>query len=240
VDLIQSSEEPTNVGNADLKVLIVEDDRKLARFLTRVLTEEGYMADTCSRGADATQRALSGIYAMVLLDWMLPDVDGLQVCNELRRLGCRVPIVMLTARGELQERVLGLESGADDYLVKPFEPEELLARIRAILRRTTASGMLERGPVKIDRLGRRVVVDERSVELTSREYALLLHFVQNSHRVVTKTELLTSVWNTRFDPGSNVVEVHVSRLREKLGVHASRIETVRGVGYRFHAEEPRH
>lgn len=221
-----------------MKVLIVEDDRKLARFLTRILTEEGYTADTCSHGADATRRALSGIYAMILLDWMLPDVDGLQVCNELRRLGCRVPIVMLTARGELQERVLGLESGADDYIVKPFEPDELLARIRALLRRTTTeTGMLERGPVRIDRFGRRVVVDERSIELTSREYALLLHFVQNSHRIVTKTELLSSVWNTRFDPGSNVVEVHVSRLRDKLGAHASRIETVRGIGYRFHAGE---
>jgi two-component system OmpR family response regulator len=222
-----------------LKVLIVEDDRKLARFLTRLLTEEGYAADTCHLGADAIRRALSGIYSIVLLDWMLPDVDGLQVCNELRRLGSRVPIVMVTARSELQERVLALDSGADDYVVKPFEPEELLARIRAILRRTTTAGMLERGPVKIDRFGRRVIIDDRPIELTSREYALLLHFVQNSHRVVTKTELLTSVWSTRFDPGSNVVEVHISRLREKLGVHANRIETVRGVGYRFHAEDHR-
>lgn len=216
-----------------VKVLVVEDDRKLARLLHRVLLEEGYIPDGCASGADALTQARSGVYDLIVLDWMLPDVDGLSVCRQLRQGGHGVPVLMLTARGELKERVLGLESGADDYLVKPFEVEELVARIHALLRRASSREALRFGPLEIDRLGRRVILEGSLLELTPREYSLLCHLGQNADRVVPRSELLTHIWSMRFDPGSNLVEVHVSRLREKMGAHAWMIGTVRGRGYRL-------
>jgi DNA-binding response OmpR family regulator len=189
-------------------------------------------------GADALNQAGSGIYDLLILDWMIPDIDGLEVCRQLRRLGSTVPILMLTARGELGEKVLGLDSGADDYLVKPFEIDELLARIHALLRRSAGHGLLKFGGIEIDRGGRRVRLDGKPLELTSREFALLLHLAHRAGRVVSRSELLSQVWATQFDPESNVVEVHISRLRDKLGAHAARIETVRGQGYRLrHGED---
>lgn len=215
-----------------MKILLVEDDRKVARFVTRALAEEGYVVDACASGAEGITRATSGVYDAVVLDWMLPDVDGLSVCREVRAKQVRTPILMLTARGELQEKVLGLNAGADDYLVKPFEIDELLARVRALLRRTTGYDRLRCGPIELDREQRRALVDGAPVELTSREYALLLHLLSHVNKVSTRAELLAHVWETHFDPGSNLVDVHISRLREKLGSCASMIETVRGLGYR--------
>jgi DNA-binding response OmpR family regulator len=212
-----------------MKILIVEDDGKVARFLLRVLTEEGFAADLCMNGEDAMEQARSGIYDLVILDWMLPDLDGLSVCRELRRLGLSTPILMLTARGEVRERVLGLETGADDYLVKPFEIEELIARVRALLRRASTLGSVACGDLEVDRVHRRALLRGAPLELTNREYALLLHLAQRVDGVVPKSELLARVWELSFDPGSNLVEVHVSRLRDKLGEHAWMIETVRGV-----------
>ncbi|TKC98311.1 response regulator transcription factor [Polyangium fumosum] len=219
-----------------MKVLIVEDDTRVAKFVARVLTEEGYVADVCANGADATQQAQSGMYDLILLDWMLPDVDGLSVCRTLRRAGLATPILMLTARGELRERVLGLETGADDYLVKPFEIEELLARIRALVRRSSAFSKLACGDLEVDRMNRRALLRGAALDLTGREYTLLLHLALRVDRVAPKSELLAHVWEMKFDPGTNIVEVHVSRLRDKLGEHAWMIETVRGVGYRLRAE----
>jgi DNA-binding response OmpR family regulator len=216
-----------------VKILIVEDDRKLARFVQRVLSEEGYAADLCSSGPDALVQARSGIYNLVLLDWMIPDLDGLEVCRQLRRSGCTVPILMVTARGELSERVLGLDSGADDYLVKPFEVEELMARVHALLRRAVGHPRLTFGGLEIDRDLRQARLEGRVIELTAREFSLLLHLAHHCDQVVTRTELLTQVWSTQFDPESNVVEVHVSRLRDKLGENAWMIDTVRGRGYRL-------
>jgi DNA-binding response OmpR family regulator len=221
----------------EMKILVVEDDRKLARFLQRVLTEEGYTADLCSTGADALAQARSGLYRLVVLDWMLPDNDGLEVCRQLRRLGSDVPIVMLTARGEVSERVMALEAGADDFLVKPFEIDELLARIKAVLRRASGPLRLKFGVLEIDREQRRVLLNGSSVELTTREFNLLMHLAHKAGQVVTRTELLTEVWATQFDTESNVVEVHVSRLRDKLGDQAAIIETVRGRGYRLRVVE---
>ena len=218
-----------------MRVLVVEDDAKLSRFLVRVLVEEGFVADGCATGAHAIEQATAGLYDLVILDWMLPDIDGLSVCRRLRHGGLSTPILMLTARGELRERVLGLESGADDYLVKPFEVEELVARIRALVRRSTGFSKMEVGPLELDRVGRKVLVEGKALELTSREYALLLDFMHHAEKTVTRTELLARVWGTNFDPGSNLVEVHVSRLRDKLGGHAWMIETVRGSGYRLTA-----
>lgn len=216
-----------------MKVLIVEDDAKLARFLAKILTEEGYVADVCRSGADAVLQARSGIYDLIILDWMLPDLDGLSVCREIRKGGMTVPVLMLTARGELKERVLGLESGADDYVVKPFEVEELLARVRALSRRSAGFATLQFEELTIDRLNHSVLLGGKPLDLTGREYALLLHFAFRPDRVVTRSELLTQVWDMAHDPGTNVVEVHISRLREKLGSHAWLIETVRGSGYRL-------
>ena len=222
-----------------MKVLVVEDDVKLSRFLVRVLVEEGFAADSCATGAHALEQASTGIYDLILLDWMLPDLDGLSVCRRLRQEGSVTPILMLTARGEVRERVLGLETGADDFLVKPFEVEELVARIRALVRRSTGFANLGVGALELDRVGREVKLVGKALALTTREYSLLLDFVHHAEKVVSRTELLARVWGTSFDPGSNLVEVHVSRLRDKLGEHAWMIETVRGAGYRLTATPPR-
>ena len=221
-----------------MKMLIVEDDEKVARFIARVLGEKGFVTDRCVNGTDAVRQATAVGYDVILLDWMLPDLDGLAVCRELRRSGTVTPILMLTARGEVRERVLGLEAGADDYIVKPFEIDELLARIQAVLRRTHGFGRMQIGPLEIDRLQRRVTLGGRALELTAREYALLLFLAHRADRVVARSELLSQVWSTQFDPGSNLVEVHISRLRDKLGEHAGMIDTVRGKGYRLRQGPP--
>ncbi len=216
-----------------VRVLIVEDDQKLARLLERILEEEGYAVDRAKSGVDAVARVRASEYDLMLLDWMIPELDGIQVCRQVRRSGSDVPILMLTARDAVQERVLGLDAGADDYLVKPFEIEELVARIHALVRRSTGHAELQLGPLHVHRGERRALLDGKPLELTAREYSLLLHLASRADRVVTRSELLSGVWSLRFDPESNVVEVHMSRLRDKLGKHAWMIETVRGRGYRL-------
>lgn len=219
-----------------MKLLVAEDDRKLALFLQRVLLEEGYVADCCASGIDALAQAASGVYDLMVLDWMLPGLDGLEVCRRLRSQGSTLPILMLTARGEVRERVLGLNAGADDYLGKPFEVTELVARVQALLRRASGHAHLSVGPLSLDQVQRRVLLDGRELELTQREFALLLHLIHHRERTVSRSELLSSVWSTQFDPESNVIEVHMSRLRNKLGAHAYMIDTVRGRGYRLRTE----
>jgi DNA-binding response OmpR family regulator len=216
-----------------VRVLVLEDDQKLARFLARALGEEGLAVDLCGCGADAIAQAQGSPYDLLVLDWMVPDGDGVAVCREIRRGGSTVPILMLTARGETRERVLGLEAGADDYLVKPFEVDELIARIRALLRRTSGFAEVRCGDLTIDRIARRTRLRGADLVLTQREYALLLHLIHRAGRIVKRSELLSHVWEMGFDSGSNLVEVHVSRLRDKLGDHAWMVETVRGVGYRL-------
>lgn len=220
----------------DVKVLVVEDNRKLGSFLVRALQEEGYAVDLVTSGATALEQAASVPYDLVVLDWMLPELDGLSVCRALRARGSRTPILMLTARAEVSERVVALDAGADDYVSKPFALDELLARVRACLRRGgggEGAHLLRVGPLVLDRLSRRVTIDGRSVELTARELALLAHLAANAGRVVHRTELLAKVWELSFDPGSNVIDVHVRNLRDKLGPHSAMIETVRGVGHRL-------
>jgi DNA-binding response OmpR family regulator len=221
-----------------VRVLVVEDDAKLARFLVRMLVEEGFVADACHEGAEAIERAQADIYDLMLLDWMLPDLDGVTVCKRLREAGCTLPILMLTARGQLAERVLGLRSGADDYLVKPFEIDELLARIEALARRANRARTLAVGPVAIDQFDRRVTLAGAPLDLTERERSLLTHLALRKGQVVSRADILTRVWGLGFDPDSNLIEVHISRLRDKLGDHASLIETVRGRGYRLRESEP--
>ncbi|MBX3202675.1 MAG: response regulator transcription factor [Labilithrix sp.] len=217
-----------------MKVLVVEDDRKLARFLALALTEEGYVVDTCSRGRDALVQASHIGYALIVLDWMLPDLDGVTVCRELRRSASKVPILMLTARGELGERVTGLDAGADDYMTKPFELEELLARVRAAIRRGQSEPQTLRvGALTLDLVARLVHIGGKRLDLTPREYSLLALFAKNAGRVVPRSEILSQVWETVRDPGSNVIEVNVKNVRDKLGDAGPVIETVRGVGYRM-------
>lgn len=220
-----------------MRILIAEDDARLGRFVARVLQEEGYTTDLCTSGADAVAQAQNGLYDLMVLDWMLPDLDGLSVCRALRKQGLATPILMVTARGEVRERVLGLDSGADDYLTKPFEIEELLARVRALVRRASGMTRLSLGELAIDRVGRRATLDGKPVELAPREFALLVHLAHRPDRIVTRTELLASVWDTKFDTGTNLLEVAVSRLRSKLGNSGWRIETVRGYGYRLRSGE---
>jgi DNA-binding response OmpR family regulator len=215
-----------------MRILLVEDDEELSGFLVRVLREE--MLEVVR--ADCAQAALSLLkqqaFQLVVLDRMLPDRDGLAVCLEIRRQRRELPVLMLTARGEIEDRVTGLDSGADDYVVKPFEVEELLARIRALLRRA-ASPVIVVGPLRLEWRRRSVSIDGTPLELTAREYALLEHLAREPDRVVSRAELLEAVWQARFDPGTNVVEVYVNRVRNKLGRHVRMLETVKGLGYRL-------
>jgi two-component system, OmpR family, response regulator len=217
-----------------MKVLVVEDNPKLARFLQKAFVEEGYAVDSVSDGETATQQVEQTNYDIIVLDWMLPGMDGITFCRMLRQRGSVVPILMLTARAEISERIAGLDAGADDYLPKPFDLGELLARARALMRRgTNAEVVLKVGGLCIDRLARKATVDARTLDLTPREFTLISLLAREAGRVVPRTELLRQVWETSFDPGSNIVDAHIKNLREKLGGAAKMIETVRGVGYRM-------
>lgn len=223
-----------------MKILIVEDDRKIAGFLLRAFTEEGYQVDVCRGGQEVTEQLSLVPYDLVLLDWMLPDEDGLSVCKSLRAAGKQLPILMLTARDDVGEKVLALNAGADDYVTKPFHLAELLARVRSLLRRAgDGQGSPTRaGGLRLDHKQRLLFVEDRRVELTGREYALLDLLLRNCGRVVTRSEILDQVWGIQFDPESNVIDVHIRRLRDKLGVRSGLLDTVRGQGYRLLAEEP--
>jgi len=217
-----------------MKILVAEDNKKLARFLLRALTEEGYVVDQVGDGATAVQQAQTIQYDLILLDWMLPELDGLAACRALRGHHVRTPILMLTARAEVSERIAGLDAGADDYLPKPFDLGELLARCRALTRRGgPGEGVLKLGALSIDRGERKVLLDGKRVDLTPREFSLLAYLAREAGRVVPRMEILAKVWEMSFDPGSNLIEVHIKNVRDKLGEHAKMIETVRGVGYRF-------
>jgi DNA-binding response OmpR family regulator len=219
-----------------VKVLIVEDDPQLAELLGRMLTEEGHALDLCKTLGEARAKVGEGPYDAVILDWMLPDGEGLTLCEEMRRAGVFTPILMLTARGEVHDRVLGLRTGADDYLVKPFDIEELLARLFALTRRSARAAVFRHGGLEIDRMAREARVQSRRIDLTQREFSLLARLADDVGQPVPRAALFESVWHLRFDPGSGVLEVHISRLRDKLGDYAWMVETVRGVGYRLRTE----
>ena len=221
-----------------MKILVVEDDRKVAGFIEQGLREEGYAVDVAPDGDEATMLAHVYDYDLLLLDVMLPKKTGLQVAAELRREGRKTPILMLTARDTTEDVVRGLDSGADDYLAKPFKFDELLARVRALVRRGGASRteLLTYGPIELDRLKHKVRVGGKKLDLTPKEFQLLEHFLLRPGEVIRRTDLLEKVWDLHFDPESNVVDVHVGNLRRKLREAAGRdmIEPVRGVGFRLH------
>lgn len=222
-----------------MKVLIIEDDPQMGNLLRRVMADEGFETEWRSTGEDGIQQANKNPPDVLVLDWMLPDIDGITVCQRLRAVPCTFPILMLTARGELTDRVHGLNCGADDYLVKPFEIDELLARLRALARRTTAPSTFRLGELTVDALARRVLCGQTAVELTQREFALLQQLAQAGVGTVVSSEsLLRIACGLSIDPGTNLVHVSMSRLRDKLGDLAWMIETVRGAGYRIRTERP--
>ena len=218
-----------------MKVLVVEDDRKVAGFIEMGLREEGYAVDVAKDGDEATMLAHVNDYDAMLLDLMLPKKNGLQVAAELRKEGRDTPILMLTARDATDDIVRGLNAGADDYLTKPFKFDELLARLRALLRRGGAARLdrLAYAGVELDRLKHQARVDGTKLDLTPREFQLLEHFMLHPEEVIRRTELLEKVWDMHFDPESNVVDVHVGNLRRKLGDAGSTgvVQTIRGVGF---------
>ncbi len=224
-----------------MKILVVEDDRKVAGFIEQGLREEGYAVDVAPDGDEATMLAHVYEYDMLVLDVMLPKKTGLQVAAELRREGRKTPILMLTARDATEDVVRGLDAGADDYLTKPFKFDELLARVRALVRRGGASRteLLRYGPVELDRLKHKVKVDGKRLDLTPKEFQLLEHFMLRPEDVIRRTELLEKVWDLHFDPESNVVDVHVGNLRRKLREAAGTelVQTVRGVGFRLQSPD---
>ncbi|WP_024935235.1 response regulator transcription factor [Actinomadura welshii] len=220
-----------------MRLLIVEDERRLATSLERGLTAEGYVVDTVHDGAEGLHRALGGEYDLIVLDIMLPGLNGYRVCAELRAAGDQTPILMLTAKDGEYDEAEGLDTGADDYLTKPFSYLVLVARIRALLRRRTrgAAPVITLGDLTVDPAARRVFRGGTEVELTAKEFAVLEHLAANAGRVVSKAQIIEAVWDFAYDGDPNIVEVYVSALRRKLDVPFGRrsITTVRGAGYRL-------
>ncbi|MBS1876664.1 MAG: response regulator transcription factor [Acidobacteria bacterium] len=216
-----------------MRVLLVEDEEDFARLLARGLRESTYAVDVASDGVDALEKAAANLYDLVVLDVMLPCCSGLDVCRKLRQSGFTSPILMLTALDQPEHRVAGLDSGADDYLGKPFNFSELLARIRALLRRTPGllAPVLTIGDLSIDTRTRGVSRSGSPVELTSKEYALLEYLARRAGEVVSREDISEHVWDETYDPFSNLIEVYIQRLRRKLG--ARLLHTHRGEGYRL-------
>jgi len=220
-----------------VKILVVEDDRKVAGFIEQGLREEGYAVDVAPDGEEGTMLAHVYDYDVIILDVMMPKKTGLQVASELRREGRGTPILMLTARDATEDVVRGLDVGADDYLTKPFKFDELLARVRALVRRGGAkrTELLTYGPLQLDRLKHKVHVRGKPLDLSPKEFHLLEHFLLRPEEVVRRTELLEKVWDMHFDAESNVVDVHVGNLRRKLkrAAEMDLIHTIRGVGFKL-------
>jgi two-component system, OmpR family, response regulator len=220
-----------------VRVLVVEDERRLAQLLARGLREAGHDADVRHTGGDGLLAATGGDYDTVVLDLMLPGLDGLDVCRKLRARGVRVPVLMLTARGEVPDRIAGLDAGADDYLAKPFSFDELLARLRALHRRATDSdtAALRAGDLRLDPAARRVFRDEAEIVLSAREFDILALLMARAGQCVSRYQILDEVWDGETDLRSNVIDVYIATLRAKVDKPFGRyaITTLRGAGYRL-------
>lgn len=220
-----------------MKLLLVEDEPKIADFARKGLEAAGFVVDVSHNGTDGFSLATTRPYDAVVLDIMLPGRDGLSILRTLRERQIAVPVILVTARGELNERVEGLNLGADDYLTKPFFIDELIARIHAVVRRATGAGqsVLVNADLTMNLLTREVLRGTRRIDLTTREFSLLEQLMRSPGRVLTRIQICEQVWNYHFDPGTNLVDVYVQRLRKKIddGEALKLIETVRGVGYRI-------
>jgi DNA-binding response OmpR family regulator len=220
-----------------MRILVVEDEPAIADFLRRGLQAEGYSVDCAHDGADGERRALAGDVDLVILDTMLPQRDGMAVLDKIRARKPALPVIMLTAKNEVEDKVAALDSGANDYVTKPFSFDELAARVRAHLRSPEQGRAteLEVAGIRLDFLTRRVERGGMPITLSAREFELLAYFMRHPGQVLSKQQILSAVWGYDFDPGTNVVEVYVGYLRRKLAVHGgpAPIETLRSVGYRL-------
>jgi DNA-binding response OmpR family regulator len=224
-----------------MKILVVEDEKRISDFVCEGLTERGFDVDACDDGNTGFDLARRGGHDVIVLDLMLPGRDGLSVLKGLRAEGVVTPVILLTARNELGDRIEGLNLGADDYIAKPFYVEELAARIQALLRRLSGDrqNIVQVGPFKLDRIARQVTARGQTIELTSREFSLIEYLMRSAGRVLTRTQILEHVWGYDFDPSTNVVDACIQRIRRKVesldatAQAVSPIESVRGVGYRF-------
>jgi two-component system, OmpR family, copper resistance phosphate regulon response regulator CusR len=218
-----------------MRVLLVEDDSRIAHFVAKGLREKAYAVDIAVTGEDALYQVAVNTYDLVVLDVMIPEPDGFAVCKELRRAGHRMPILMLTARDAVEDRVEGLDRGADDYLTKPFEFRELLARLRALLRRPNALkfATLSVADLVVDTAGQTVSRAGKTIAMTTKEYALVEFLARNAGRVVGRAEIAEHVWDEEFDPFSNLIEVYVNRIRRKIDGKSLKplLHTRRGAGY---------
>jgi DNA-binding response OmpR family regulator len=225
-----------------MRLLVIEDERRVANFISRALRENAYAVDAAETGEKGLAMALETSYDGILLDVRLPGMNGVEVCRAIRQARIATPILMLTAQSLVEQRVEGLDAGADDYLTKPFALAELLARVRAMgRRRITRSGemVLRNGPLELDRSRRRLVYNHQMVTLTTKEYSLLEFLMLRAPDAVTRSEIIEHVWDAHFDSESNLVEVYINRLRQKIGAKSGQkiIHTVHGVGYRISPSE---
>lgn len=219
-----------------MRILIVEDDKQTAMFILKGLRQEGFVVDRASNGEDGLHLALTESYDAAVIDIMLPRLDGLTLIDEMRRNGIQTPVIVLSARSSIEDRIKGLQAGGDDYLVKPFAFSELVARIHALIRRATQAGeptTLSVGNLKMDLVRRKAFREEIEIDLQPKEFALLEYLMRNAGRVVSKTMIMEHVWDYSFDPRTTVVESRVCRLRDKVDrpFGANFIHTIRGVGY---------
>ena len=220
-----------------MRVLIVEDNPKMATAVRKGLQEHGFAVDVSHTGFEGEEMAVQQSYDCILLDLMLPDRDGVEVCRNLRRRKVATPVIMLTALDTTDQKVVGLDSGADDYITKPFEFDEVLARIRAILRRgeATESRTLRCEELSLDLYTRMATRGQKQIELSNKEFSLLEYLMRNPNRVLTRTQIGEKVWDMNFDPGSNVIDVYIAALRKKIDRNYEQqlIHTIKGAGYRF-------
>ncbi|HEY1999144.1 response regulator transcription factor [Paraburkholderia sp.] len=221
------------------KILTIEDDELIAQDIVRTLTTSGFSVDVARTGREGMAKVMAGEYDVVTLDRMLPDLDGLTIVATMRGVGMETPVLVMSAMSDVDHRIQGLRAGGDDYLIKPFSPDEMFARVEVLLRRrprnAKAETMLRTGALELDLVRRRVTHRERELELQPTEFRVLEFMMRHAGQVLTRTMIFEAVWGCRFDPGTNLIDVHVGRLRKKVDVPGERplIRTIRGSGYLF-------